>query len=148
MAALLRSGPVNLSVMAAWMTRDARKSPKRGAGPPVEGFDTVGQCQRVRPSDRADLLRPLQPDQQVLTLATAHELDDLDAVTLGQPDFTVQGFRHDFQIALDRDLLRMQAEDADKARNGQPALKFACLAIDGQFHACRLAYLNLPVMRS
>jgi len=45
---LLGSGPVNLTEMAAAMTRDARKSAKRGAFPPVEGFDTAGRCQRGR----------------------------------------------------------------------------------------------------
>jgi len=40
---------------AAVMTRDARKSPKSGAFPPVEDFDTAGRRQRGRPSDRADL---------------------------------------------------------------------------------------------
>ena len=57
-----------MTEMAAGMTRDARKSPKSGANPPVEGFDTAGRCQRGRPSDRADLHGLLQPDQQVLTL--------------------------------------------------------------------------------
>lgn len=41
--------------MAVGMTRDVRKSPKSGVGPPVEGFDKADRRQAGRLSDRADL---------------------------------------------------------------------------------------------
>ena len=41
--------------MAFDMASTARKSPKSGVYPPVEGFDAVGRGQIERPSDRAGL---------------------------------------------------------------------------------------------
>src|SRR5690606_4390176 len=51
----LGSGRINLTAMAFEMTRDARKSPKSGVTPTVEGFDAGDRRQLDRPSDRADL---------------------------------------------------------------------------------------------
>ena len=44
-----------MTEMAFQKTRDARKYPKSGVYPPVEGFDAAGRRQMERPSDRADL---------------------------------------------------------------------------------------------
>jgi hypothetical protein len=44
-----------MTEMAFEMARDARRSPKGGVVPPVEGFDAAGRRHIERPSDRADL---------------------------------------------------------------------------------------------
>ena len=53
--------------------------------------------------------------------AAADEVDDLDAVALADEFGVVAGARHDLEVALDRDLPRIEAAVGEQLRHRQPA---------------------------
>ncbi len=62
-------------------------------------------------------------------VAAADELHDLEPVALGQPDRPVGRARHDLEIALDRDLGRVERQVPEQRGDRHRARKIAVFAV-------------------
>src|SRR5262249_1902580 len=65
-------------------------------------------------------------------------MHDLEPVALAERRCRVGRTRHDLQVALQRDLARVEAELAQQVEHGQLLQERPFLAVDGQSHATAL----------
>ena len=75
-------------------------------------------------------------------IAAADEMHDLQPVAMAQRHIAIGGTRHNLQIALHRDLGRVQAQALEQAAYAERPLQLPRLAIQGYFHchcACTLS---------
>ncbi len=67
-------------------------------------------------------------------IAPANKVHQLDRVARGHAHIGKGGTWHDFEIALDRELLRVEAEMLGQPGEREPGGNAALLAIDGDDH--------------
>jgi len=68
------------------------------------------------------------------SIAAADEMHDLQPITLAQADLAIGRARHDLQVALERDLARVEAELPEQVGHRQRRGECPLLAVDHQTH--------------
>jgi hypothetical protein len=68
-------------------------------------------------------------DGPAIVLPATHEMDDFQNISIGQAYVFQCRTRHDFEIALNSDLGRIQPNIADEVGNGCPGPKLPRIAI-------------------
>jgi hypothetical protein len=67
--------------------------------------------------------------------AAADEMHDFELIAVREADAVVSALRHDLEIALDRDLARIETELGQERGHGERAVEPMGLTVDLQLHA-------------